>query len=384
LPKLDYKKARISKRVRQRDKAAILHAYEEAMAKGADRAETLERLSKKYDRGDRQIERYIQQARKEMKDTQEGEVGRVLVTDDTHRALTLHFEAVRKTIGVWVEKLRPPSDEDLRDARQGKLNGWGVIAEVTANGHGSATPAMGKHLLFDSLQHHLVPPLVEEDFWDKSSQLVGLALSFLSGAAGIYRELSKAAEERSGLGIITASWQEGPVTGLTTDFIQTLYEHTLGITDFSGWTHSAWAALWPVTGGLIITWPNEGVRLLRRLGLDPIIEETHWPLTGGPFMLPRHSRERIAYGDARLDSPCRVAFLLCFGTTVIATASRWEQLAPSEEAHRAIIADCASWQRATSLARARNGLDALSHEVQIALESVLCETSFPGRCARCP
>ena len=384
LPKLDYKKTRMSKRVRERDKAVILRIYEQEMAKGGNRDDILLKLSEKYGKSERQVERYIQQARNEREGIREGQVSRVLVTDDRHRALTLHFEAVRKTIGVWVEKLRPPSDEELRDAWRGKLNGWGVIAEATADGHGSARPSMGKHLLYDSLRHHLVPPLVEEGFWEKSSQLVSLVLSFLSGATGIHNELSRAAEQRSGLGIITESWQEEPVTGLTTDFIQTLYEHALGIIDLSGWTHSAWAALWPVTGGLIITWPHEGVRLLRHLGLDPLIREVYWPLTGGPLMLPRHPRERIAYGDARLDSPCRVAFLLCFGTRVIATAFLLEQLALPEEVYRAIMADCASWQKASSLTRTRKALDSLSHEVQTALESAVCETSFPGRCARCP
>jgi len=317
-------------------------------------------------------------------DKQREQISQVLVTDDRHRALMLHSEAIKKAINTWVEKLRPPSDEELRDAWKGKLNGWGVITEVTADGHGSAAPTMGKHPLYDSLRHHLVPPVVEEGFWEKSSQVVDLALSFQSGATAIYSELSKAAEQRSGFGIITESWQAEPVTGLTTDFIQTLYEHALGITDFGSWTHSAWAALWPTTGGLIVTWPNEGVRLLQHFGLDPFIQETYWPLAGGPFMLPRHSKERIAYGDASLVSPCRVAFLLCFGTKVIATAFLLEQLTPPEEAHRAIMADCASWQKAGSLMRTRKGLDSLSHELQNALESAACETSFPGRCARCP
>lgn len=199
-----------------------------------------------------------------------------------------------------------------------------------------------------------------------------------------YGELSRAAEQRSGFGIVPESWQNEPVTGITQDFIQTLYEHALGITDFSGWTHSIWAALWPVTGGLIVTWTNEGVRLLQGLGYEPFIQETYWPLTGGPWMLPRHPRERIAYGDASVNSPGRVAFLLCFGTKVIAMAPLPDQLAVPQEAHRAIMEDCASWQGVSSLMRVRERLDSLSHEVRTALEFASCETSFPGRCAQCP
>ena len=384
LSKLDYEKTRMSKKVTRRDRAAMLSFYDEKMAKGDKRDDILLRLSAKYGKSERQIERYIQQARKERQEVQEGQVGRVLVTDDRHRALTLHFEAVKKTMGVWVEKLRLPSDEELRDAWKGNLNGWGVIAKVTPDGHGSARPAMEKHLFYDSLQHHLVPPLVEEGFWNEVGELNSLVLSFLSGVVDIRKDLCQAAERQSGFGINSGAWEKEPVTGITGDFVQTLYEHALGLTDFSGWTHSTWAALWPMTGGLIITQTGEGLRLIQRRGLDPSIQETYWPLTGGSFMLPRHSRERIAYGDARLDSMFRVAFLLCFGMKVIATALLLEQLVLPGEAHRAIMADCASWQSATSLVQTRQRLDSLSHEVRTALESAVCETSFPGKCTRCP
>jgi hypothetical protein len=384
LSKLEYNKMWMSKRITQRDQVAILRVYEKEMANGGNRSDILLKLSEKYSKSERQIERYIQQARKERTSKREGRVSRVLVTDDRHRALMLHFEAIRKAINIWVENQRPPSAEELRDAWKGKLNAWGVTAEVTAGGHGSAEPTMEKHPLYDSLRHHLVPPLVKEDLWGKVGELIDLGLGFLSGATGIYSELLRVAEQRSSFDIIPENWQSEPATGITQDFVSTLYEHALGLTDCSGWTHSAWAALWPMTGGLIVTWVNEGVRLLQYLGLDPFIQETYWPLTGGSFMLPRHPRERIAYGDASLDSTCRVAFLLCFGTQVIATASSPEQLASFQEAHQAIMADCASWQSAGSLVQTRQRLDSLSHEVRTALESAVCETSFPGRCTRCP
>ena len=67
LSKLEYEKVRTSKRVRKRDKVVILRQYEEAMAKGGNRDDILEKLSKKYDRSERQIERYIQQGEKRRK-----------------------------------------------------------------------------------------------------------------------------------------------------------------------------------------------------------------------------------------------------------------------------------------------------------------------------
>lgn len=382
--KWDSKKKRTSKRITQRDQAAILHAYEKAMGRGESRDDILLKLAQRYGKSERQIERYIQQARgREGK--QEGQVNQVLVTtDDRSRALMLHSEAIKEAISVWTEKQHPPSDEELAGAWKGKLDAWGVTAEATVDGHGLARPIISGHPLYDSLRHHLVPPAVKEDFWPKVGELVDLGLGFLSGAVSARGELSKSAEHRSGFGIIAESWQTEPVTGITEDFIQTLYEHALGITNFRGWTHSIWGALWPMTGGLIVTWASEGVRLLRGLGYEPSIQETYWPLTGEPWMLPRHPRERIAYGDASLNSPGSIAFLLCFGTRVIALALSPEQLAITQEAHRAVMADCASWEKASSLARARARLDQLSHEVRTALELARCHTSFPGKCALCP
>lgn len=157
-PKWDSNKAAESKRVRQRDKAVILRAYEKAMGKGESRDDILPKLAQRYGKSERQIERYIQQARKEMEGKQEGQVSRVLVTDDRPRALMLHSEAIRKAISAWLEKQHPPSDQELSSAWKGKLDAWGVIAEVTADGHSSAGHAMGKHPLYDSLRQHLVPP----------------------------------------------------------------------------------------------------------------------------------------------------------------------------------------------------------------------------------
>jgi hypothetical protein len=383
LPKWDSKKMRTSKRITRRDQAAILHAYEKAMGRGESRDDILAKLAQRYGRSNRQIERYIQQARKEGEGKREEQTSPVLVTDDMSRARMLHSEAIKEAISMWVEKQGPPSDEELAGAWKGKLNAWGVIAEVTADGHGSAAPAMGKHRLYGSLRQHLVPPVVKEDFWEKIGELINLGLGFLSGAVSARSELSKAAAERSGFGIVTESWQNEPVTGITRDFVQTLYEHALGITDLSRWTHSTWAGLWPMTGGLIVTWANEGVRLLRGLGYEPSVQETYWPLSG-EWMLPRHPQERIAYGDANLNDLCRVAFLLCFGTRVIATATFPEELALLQEAHRAMLADCVSGQRASSLRRVRERLGSLSQEVRMALEFARCETSFPGKCTLCP
>jgi hypothetical protein len=123
--KVEYKKLRMSKRVTPRDQAAILHAYEEAMARGDNRDDILLRLSKKCDRSERQIERYIQQARMKREGKREEQVSPVLVTDDMSRARMLHSEAIREAISMWVEKQRPPSDEEVARAWKGKLDAWG-------------------------------------------------------------------------------------------------------------------------------------------------------------------------------------------------------------------------------------------------------------------
>ena len=307
----------------------------------------------------------------------------MLVTEDRPRALMLHAEAIRKAIGIWVEKQHPPSSEELRVAWKGKLDGWGVVAEITADGHGSAGPAIGKHPLYNSLRQHLAPPVTRSDFWTKIGELTNLSLGFLSGAVGIYGELTRLAEQESGCSLVPGNWQDEPASGITQDFVRTLYEHALGITDMNQWSHSIWAGLWPVTGGLIVTWVNEGVRLLQRLGLDPFIQEIYWPLNGA-WMLPRHPRERVAYGDASLNVSCTVAFLLCFGTNVIALAPSPEELVTIQEVHRAMLTDFASGQKASSLRRMRERLDSLSQEVRTTLEFARCQASFAGKCAQCP
>jgi hypothetical protein len=383
LSKLEYEKVQATRRVRKRDKVVILRQYEEAMAKGGNRDDILEKLGKKYDRSERQIERYIQQARVEAEGKPGEQVSPVRVTEDRARTLMLHSEAIRKAIGIWVEKQHPPSHEELRGACKGKLDAWGVVAEMTADGHGSAGPAIGKHPLYDSLRQHLVPPVTRSDFWTKVGELTNLGLGFLSGAVAIHSELTRLAEQESGCSPVPGNWQDKPATGITQDFVQTLYEHVLGITDMSRWSHSIWAGLWPVTGGLIVTWTNEGVRLLQRLGLDPFIQEIYWPLNG-KWMLPRHPRERIAYGDANLNVSCTVAFLLCFGTNVIAMAFSAEELIRIQEVHRAMLTDFDSGQKTSSLRRTRERLDSLSQEVRTALEFAQCETSFAGKCAFCP
>ena len=65
-------KRRIHEGITSRDKNAILEEYEIGMAKGENRDQLLQDLMAKYFRGDRQIERYIAQAR-ESKDKKPGD-----------------------------------------------------------------------------------------------------------------------------------------------------------------------------------------------------------------------------------------------------------------------------------------------------------------------
>jgi len=377
------KKKRMARRISQRDKVAILKNFERATERGEYRDDILHRLSTKYDRSERQIERYIQQARTMVEGKQAEQITEVIVIDDKPRALMVHFEAMREAINIWIEKQHSLSDQELSDLWKGKLDAWGVIAEVM-NGQGSGRPAMSNHALYEPLRSHLVPPVVSQDFWPKVSGMVGHAIGFLSGAVNIHGDLTKAALERSGFGITANTWQDEPVTGLTEGYVQTLYDYATGINSFRGWAHSFWAITWPATGGMIITWPNEGVRLLSGRGYDPFIRETYWILAGDPWLVPRHMGERVAYGNATLNSLCSVAFLLCFGTKVIAVVPFVEQLALCQEVHKTMMADCITWQRTTSLRQARVGLDSLSQEIIIALEHARSQTSFPGKCSLCP
>lgn len=74
----------------------------------------------------------------------------------------------------------------------------------------SGRPAISNHPLYDSLQSHLVPSVVGQDFWSKVVKIVDHALGFLSGVVSIYGELTKAAQERSGFGITANNWQDEP------------------------------------------------------------------------------------------------------------------------------------------------------------------------------
>ena len=123
-PKWDSAKAAETKRIRQRDKAVILRAYEKAMERGESRDDILLKLAQRYAKSERQIERYIQQARKEGEGKREEQVSPVLVTDDMSRARMLHSEAIKEAISMWTEKQHPPSDEELAGAWKEKLNAW--------------------------------------------------------------------------------------------------------------------------------------------------------------------------------------------------------------------------------------------------------------------
>lgn len=375
----------MGKRITPWNEDAMLEAYERGLAKGKNKKELLSKLGKSYGRSERQIERYIQRARERREaKQQEQAVGVSVVIDDKPRLLLAHHEAIKEAIKLWIEKQRPASDEELLGFRRGKMEAWGITAEIRSDGGGKAEPAMGRNPLYEALRAHLVPPAGSQDFWDKAAMLVSLGLNFLTSAVNTYSELVKTAQERCGLDITREIWQQQPVMGLTQDFVQTVYERALGIGQSTIWAHSAWGVVWPNTGGLVITSVNEGMQLRLYNRYDASITETRWVLVGESLMLPTHSRERVAYGDADLNSPGMVAFLLCFGAKAIALTASPDQLAVCEQAHRDLIRDCTTCEKTTKLIRARASLDSLNREVLTALERARYQPSFPGICPLCP
>jgi hypothetical protein len=382
--KWDSKRKRTSERITDRDKAAILKIYEKGLKKGQDRGELLSGLARRYDRSERQIERYIQQAKEKRESEQREQATQIVVTvEERSRALAEHYEAIRGAIKLWIEKQRPASAEELAAIGEGKLSAWGVTAEVTPEGQGRSGSTMGSHPLYNSLRFHLAVPVVGEDFWEKVSDIIGSGLSLLTAGVDCFKEIEKAAQEHTGLGIVGSKWQEGSAIGLTQSFVQTNFEHALSISQFTNWGYSIWGIAWPNTGGYIVTSEYEGVRLLQGRGFDPAIM-TRRLLEGKPWMLPQSPNERIAYGDANTESPGGVGFLLCFGEQVIAVDAAPENLELCREAHKTMMVACASGGKATALKRMRIRLDSLSEEIRHQLEKAQYQPSFPGRCPLCP
>jgi len=243
---------------------------------------------------------------------------------------------------------------------------------------------MASHPLYDSLRAHLVPPVVEESFWDKTFEIRDKVSGFLSKAAEALQTIEKTAAEETSLTINADAWHSRPVIGLTSAFTQTVFNRCLDIQDFTNWAYHAWGIVWPATGGVIVTWVNEGIRLLKGMGYDPRIAVTTWQVTGESVILPRGLNERIACGNAAPTLPASIAFMLCFGNEEIAIAYNPEQLAICEQAHKAMMQQAASWDKTVALRQHQEKLDNLSSEILTQLQKARYSPSFPGKCSFCP
>lgn len=283
---------------------------------------------------------------------------------------TRHDEAVRKAASVWIERQRPASDKEIAGLLSGKLNAWGISVEAGPDGQEQALLTISSHPFYDALCMSMVPPIVSEDFWAKVADVQRLGQSLLTDAMDCHRQIEELAWQYTGLRVGGDQWQEGPAMGLTQYYLQTIFETAVAVSTFTNWAYSLWAIAWPYSGGLVITSPQEGLRLLHGRGYDPAIATTYF-LTGEPWMLPRSPAERIAYGNTNLVGTCELRFLLCFGGQVISLAYTPDQLELCQAGHQALMQECPSWQRAISFKQTRTHLDSLSNEVSQQLERAL-------------
>lgn len=375
---------RRKKRLSKRDIILLTKEYERRIKKEG-REEVLYSLSEKYERSIRQIERYIQQGRKERTTREKGKAPSVMVIGNEKARLKAgHNEDIRKAIEFWISKQCPASFDELITLKSGELSAWGIKTKVVSDTQTQAMPTIASHPLYESLHAHLVSPVVEQNFWDKVFEIRDKALNFVKGGMEALETVEKTAIEETGLTASADSWHTEPVIGLTFAFSQTIFNQCMNIQDFTNWVYHAWGIVWPATGGVIITWLNEGIRLLKGMGYDPRIPVTTWQLTGQPVILPQGSNERIAYGDAAPTLPASIAFMLCFGNEEIVIAYNTEQLRACEQVHKAIMQGCVSWNEATALRREREKLDNLSNEILTQLQKARYYPSFPGRCPLCP
>jgi len=92
------------KRLSKRDIILLTKEYERRIKKEG-REEVLYSLSEKYKRSIRQIERYIQQGRKEITTEEKGKLPSVVVIGNEKARLKAgHNEDIRKAIEFWISK----------------------------------------------------------------------------------------------------------------------------------------------------------------------------------------------------------------------------------------------------------------------------------------
>jgi hypothetical protein len=364
---------------------AINKEYERRVMK-ENREEVLDSLSQKYGRSARQIERYIQKVRKERElEERPTQPEAVTIQREDSRLKIAHYEDIREAIRFWIEKQHRVSAEELSDLWNGKLNAWGVEAKCLPGGERRAILTISTHALCESLQAHLSPPVVKEDFWNTVSKINDMALAFVNDSVKCFAEIASDASAQTGIAINADGWRNTPAAGLTLSFPKTVFDRSMDIHSFTNWAYHAWTVLWPVGGGLVITWLNEGVRLLKRMGYDPVVKSTTWyPTMEEPLLLPRSPTERVVYGNADLNSPGNVSFLLCFGSEQIALLSSPDQIAGCQQVHASLMQKYMSWDKTTRLRQVWAKLDTLSDELSIQLERARYTPSFPGRCSLCP
>ena len=311
--KWDTKAMRKRKRLSKTDIVALTKEYERR-AKKEHREEVLFDMSEKYERSPRQIERYIQQGRKEIQAKERGKAPAVVIVgNEEARLKAAHNEVIRKAIELWITKQCPASFENLSTLKSGELDAWGIETKVVSSSQRQAVLHMASHPLYDSLRAHLVPPVVEENFWDKTFEMQEKVLGFVSEGVAALQTIEKTATEETSLSISADAWHSRPVIGLISAFTHTVFNRCLDIQDFTNWAYHAWGIVWPATGGVIITWVNEGIRLLKGMGYEPRITVTTGQVIGQSVILPRGLNERIACGNAAPTLPASIAFMLCFG-----------------------------------------------------------------------
>ena len=306
----------------------------------------------------------------------------VIEAEGKHALEVRHYEDIRGAVRDWLAFIQEPPPL-FNPAAMGKPMHFGFGLTWQAKPDGIATKlVIGKEGFYPLLNNHLVPPIVEADFWSHVESLKDTGTNFLVRGSQLGKQIAEVSQAETGLATVT-SWRREPNVGITPEFGATISRSALRVEQCTSYAYFELAIVY-LEGGIMVTQVGEGVRLLQGAGLDPTLT-TAYVSTAGAWVIPQGNQRLICDEAVGVNETAvrAIHFVLQLHGYVIAIGSL-NQIRRCRDVHQRLMQKYATSPEAMAILALRENLSTTARAISAQLKQASLRLQFPGRCPFCP
>jgi len=306
----------------------------------------------------------------------------VIEEEGKHALEIRHYEDVRVAVRDWLTFMGEPPPL-FNPAAMGELLYFGFGLMWQAEPDGIATKLVIENEgFYPLLSKHLVPPIVDVNFWSQVESLKQTGAELLIRGRRLGEQITKISETETGVGVVK-SWEHEPKEGITTQFMDTISKNALGVEQCTRYAYFEFAIAY-LESGIMVTQVGEGVRLLKGAGLDPTIT-TAYVSTAGAWVIPQGNQRLICDEAVGLSQTVvrAIRFVLQLHGHPIAVGSL-KQIKRCRDMHQRLMRKYAISPDTMAILELREKLESTCKTISTQLKRASLHPQFPGRCQFCP